>query len=187
MEGKDEREEWIQELQRVNNTKIAISVLKIQTFYHRMEFLRKKAAIRYIWSAYRRLCFKTLMDIKVQERHNKTTVFDADIIYILDIKVIRGHDLVSGINTFVDIKCVDKSYRTRSIQNTSNPEWNESVQFHFYQQPEEIIFNVMNKTEQGDMKIGECTYKLTSDIFLTDILGTFAPFSCGLPVKYLYK
>lgn len=122
----------------------------------------QQKAIQNIWSAY-----------------NKKSVFDADIIYILDVVIKRGYNLhLSNVrlNSFVKVKCGFRSFTTRIIRNTSSPEWNESIQFHFRQHaPREISFEVFNNqvNESNNHKYGDCNMEIDPDYFKSDHRGMF--------------
>lgn len=110
----------------------------------------KKDAAKMIWSAYRRYRLGIWLKRKVLERQNKKSVFDADIIYIINVTIRRilNLDALDGnVSGFVEIKCGDKTFRSASIKNTSNSEWNESMNLHFWKKPEKISFAVIRETD----------------------------------------
>lgn len=80
--------------------------------------------------------------------------FQAKYIYIVEIDVRRGIDLISAdvngkSDPYVNVFCLDRKFKTIIQKKTLNPEWNAHTQYQFYQQPKEIKFIVKDWDKLG--------------------------------------
>lgn len=180
---KDKKLKKLKELQFMEEQKMSCATM-IQSYYRggcqRAEYLRNlknmKRAIRTILTCYSKSRLNRWLNQKILERKNKKSVFDADVIYVLNVTIIRGLDLVEAkdsIGLSVRINCGRKSFESKYIENTSNPEWNESVQFHVHEQPKEISFTVVQRGDYSEIDIGSYVMPLNAGDFKADNKGIY--------------
>ena len=161
-----------------------VAVLTIQSYFrgfhmknkHLRQIKYTKQATMIIWSAYRRNQLKLWMDDKVQERKQNRSIFDEEIIYLLNVTVRKGMNLQKR-NNYMRIQCFNHKYDTKTVQDSSNPEWNQSFTIKCYRQPEEIAFHVIHINEisnsSRDELSGNYVMDINSDHFTSGHEGIF--------------
>mmetsp|Transcript_73020 Transcript_73020/g.89570 ORF Transcript_73020/g.89570 Transcript_73020/m.89570 type:complete len:282 (-) Transcript_73020:147-992(-) len=95
----------------------------------------------------------------------QSKAFKLESIYFLKVKIIKGKDLIAcDMNGKSDPYCIvtasDRSYKTKVIEKTLNPEWNESTSFSFLKKVDIITFKLFDQDKKllgKDDPMGDCT------------------------------
>ena len=92
--------------------------------------------------------------MKVQQtKYDRRSVFDADIIYVLTVDIVRSSNLYTGSGAFVQTQCGNKVFKSKTRSYAEwETKWNESTKFHFPHQPKRLSFAVIR--EEDDYEIG---------------------------------
>ena len=116
-----------------------------------IDTVRAPPTVGFIQSFYRgyrqrRQWLKEKLKIKSAIQRKEESVFKVDIVYILDVSIIKGTNLPSkGSNdSFVRLKCNDQVFDTKVINNSLNPDWEGTTRFRFEMAPKMVYFNVFS-------------------------------------------
>ena len=78
-----------------------------------------------------------------QDMHGSgVSVSRVDALYIVDVKIIKGIDLMAGdkngtSDPYVKVKCGNREFKTNKKDKTLNPEWNATTQMKFLKEPQD--------------------------------------------------
>ena len=90
----------------------------------------------------------------------------AKCIYLVEVDVIKGINLAKAdafgkSDGYVNVKCLNRKFRTITDKNTLDPVWNAHTQFQFYREPTEIEFIVKDWNAAGSATpLGDYTLSL---------------------------
>ena len=118
------------------------------------------------------------------------SVFDADVIYLLDIVLIGVNGLeienqTENIEVYAILKCEDKQYRSPEHNCLSNQDWQAAIKWHFYLKPKSISINLYRIEEEKDQHIG-CGTIDSRKYFRSDHKGTYVFLQSYMHSSYRY-
>ena len=67
-------------------------------------------------------------------------------------------EMKESINPYVVIKCAKRTYQTKAIHDTLQPQWNEFVTLHFYTKPKNLSIHVLNLSDSNSKHKSICDY-----------------------------
>jgi Ca2+-dependent lipid-binding protein len=82
-------------------------------------------------------------------------------VFVIEGRNLKDQDMVGQNDAYVEIY-TDKKYkhRTKTIENTNNPVWNEQFSFNLRKGDDTIHFKIYDADVVGKDDIGECKVKL---------------------------